>query len=85
MWHELAEDIFSGALIKKGREFSTHVGYSVGEAVTVNNNVYPSAKTKNVKGLRLNEPCWIHPIAQSVKHETLNFRVVGSSLTLGTR
>lgn len=57
MWHELAEDIFSGELIKKEREFSTHVGYSVGEAVTVNDKVYPSAKTKTVKGLRLNEPC----------------------------
>lgn len=57
MWHELAEDIFSGELIKKEREFSTHVRYSVGEAVTVNDNVYPSAKTKTVKGLRLNDPC----------------------------
>lgn len=57
MWRKLEEDIFSGELIKKEREFSTHVVYSVGEAVTANNNVYPLLKTKNVKGLSLKEPC----------------------------
>lgn len=55
VWHNPEDDIFSGELIKKEREFSTHVRQSIGEAVTVNNTVYPLAKTKNVKGLRLKE------------------------------